>query len=288
MAQPVNRGLSLGAGPLVEATVATADIAADLVLWNEVLGYHLTHDGPLADDEVGRWGTDALRGNRVVRLAPADGRIGGVRLVEQPMVPGYRALRTYGWAAIEVIVDDLAALETSLAATCAVLGRPAQVGGRQSGLLAMQVLTPGATPLYVTEVRSAPAGFDLPRATSPVGPVFIAVVATPDLVVTRQFFEDRFRLTRVTDHELPVRVLNTAFGLDEETRHRVSSVQLAGQSVIEIDQYPAEATQRPAALGCLPHGVAFVTIAVPNAPPVGSLERGPFGLLIEAIGCPPS
>lgn len=286
MAEHVNQAEPRRAGPLVEATVATADIAADLVLWREVLGYHLDDDDRLADADVDRWGTHGLRGHRVARLTPADGRIGGVRLVEQPMAPGYQPLRTYGWAAIEVIVDDLASIELRLAAMCAVVGRPARVGGRRSGLLAMQVLTPGGMPLYVTEVQSAPAGFDLPLATTAVGRVFIAVLATPDLVVTRQFFEDSFGLTRVTDHELPVRVLNTAFGLDEGTLHRVSSVQLAGQSVIEIDQYPAAATSRPIATGYLPYGVAFVTLAVPDASPIGSLERAPFGLLIEVIEYP--
>jgi catechol 2,3-dioxygenase-like lactoylglutathione lyase family enzyme len=283
----VNRpeGATYGAaGPIVEVTVSTPAITADVELWHDVLGYSVVADGPLPEADAERWGTNALRGNRVVRLTPPDAERGGVRLVEQAEIAGYVPLRTYGWAAIELVVGDLAVVEPRLGAASKVLGRPSTVGGRQSGLRAMQVLTPGGVVLYVTQISSMPSGFDLPLTTGEVGRVFIAVVGTRDLDVTRRFLEDRLRSRRVTDHDLPVGVLNRAFGFAAGTRHRVSSVQLAGQSVIEIDQYPPEASERSVPSGCLPPGVAFVTIAAPatSHQPAG-FERGPFGLLIEIV-----
>jgi hypothetical protein len=73
------------------------------------------------------------------------------------------------------------------------------------------------------------------------------VAASRALDETRDYFEQGFGLHRVTDHGLPVRVLNQAFELPEGTLHRISSLQLAGSSVLETDQYPdaAQARQEP-------------------------------------------
>lgn len=147
----------------------------------------------------------------------------------------------------------------------------------------MQAVLPGGGPVYLTEIHTAPSGLGLPRIDRGVGGVFIVVVASPDLEHTRAFFETSFRLPRVTDHPLAVGVLNRAFGFPPRTSHRVSSLQLAGDAAIEIDQYPPAATPRPVGAGELPPGVAVVEVH-PAAPDVrlGRVD-GPFGLRLAVV-----
>jgi hypothetical protein len=90
--------------------------------------------------------------------------------------------------------------------------------------------------------------------------------------------------------------LNQAYELPAGSLHRLSTVQLAGRTVIEIDEYPAAATPRPTGAS----GISSVTFAgrrprhggerrLPDRsePPywgAASCElTGPFGLRVEVV-----
>jgi hypothetical protein len=142
---------------------------------------------------------------------------------------------------------------------------------------------PGGAPVYLTEVNRDPDGFRLPRVDTGTGGVFIVVVASPDLDVTRGFLESRFGLPRVTDHPLAVGVLNRAYALPPTSTHRISSVHLAGDAAIEIDQYPPEAGPRPLTASGLPDGIAVVEFHATRRDVRVGPVHGPFGLRL-AIG----
>lgn len=186
-----------------------------------------------------------LAGARSTVLTPPgyDGP-GVLRLAEVPGIRAPAPLTTLGWAAAEYLVADIA--EASMRASEAgwpLLADPGAVGSG-GGLQAVQVAGPAGEAIYLTQVNEPPAGFDLPRARGPVGPIFIAVLAAADLETARASVEDGLGARRVTDHPLPVRALNTQLGLTPGTRHRVSTVQLDGQSAIEVDQYPVGTPSR--------------------------------------------
>jgi hypothetical protein len=107
--------------------------------------------------------------------------------------------------------------------------------------------------------------------------------------------------------EIPYRMLNRAFQLPPEHRHRLVTAELGGDICLEFDQYPEGAVPRPQAPGQLSPGVAVVTLTHPDldaipgpwfAPPafcagapydghrVGVL-RTPEGALIEVLECSP-
>jgi len=201
-----------------------------------------------------------LAGRRSVRLgSPGDDRPGALRVIELPGTRAPRTLATIGWAAAELIVEDAdAATERARSAGLTVLAEPAPVGSG-GGLRAAQIRGPAGEALYLTQVTSAPPGFDLPVPVAPVGRIFIAVLASRDLPDSRSAIE-RLGGRRVTDHPLPVRALNASLGLPTGTRHRVSSVQLDGQSAIEVDQYPAAATTREVGGSVLTGGIVCVSI----------------------------
>jgi hypothetical protein len=277
-------------GPVADVVIATHQLDADRAVCERIFGWRADREQPVSAAAAARWGAPATIGARSVTVRPAAGAPGaGIRLVESAAPAAYVPLTTYGWAAAEVVVADVVAVASAVdAADVEVLGRPAAVGGsdggKGGGLRAMQIVLPGGAPMYLTEVGAAPPGFELPRIRDGVGGVFIVVVASPDLEKTRGFFEAQFELRRVTDHQLAVSVLNRAFQLWPSATHRVSSLQLAGEAAIEIDQYPPLGRPRPEEAGGLPPGIAAVEFYAADASSVehGRVD-GPFGLRLAVV-----
>ena len=68
--------------------------------------------------------------------------------------------------------------------------------------------------------------------------------------------------------ETPIGSVNRAHGLDASLRHPVATVQLAGQSMVEINQLGV-AKARPPVDGLLPGGIAIVSFMVDNLDNIG-------------------
>lgn len=247
-------------GPLHTVTVVVGELGRALAAYRDGIGLVPCGSGRFPTAVADGWVRPVLAGRRWVELAaPGDDRPGAIRVIELPGVEAPTPLTTLGWAAAELVVADAdVATSRARAAGLEILAEPAPVGSG-GGLRAVQVAGPAGEALYLTEVRQAPPGFDLPHATAPVGCVFIAVLASADLERSRGTLERELGACRVTDHGLPVRALNRAFGLPPTTQHRVSSVRLAGASAIETDQYPALAAARPETDG-VTGGVVAVSV----------------------------
>lgn len=271
--------MTAGAGPLASITVVVDDLDAAVATYRDGVGLLPSPAGRLPRERARVWGRPELAGRRTGRLrAPGDDRPGAVHLVELPGAVAYPPLTSLGWAAAELVVADAdAAAGRARAAGWEVLAEPAPVGAG-GGLRAVQVGGPGGEALYLTEIRRPPPGFALPRATAPVGRVFIAVLASHDLPGSRALLERELGARRVTDHSLAVRALNHAFGLPPENRHRVSSVQLCGRSAVEIDEYPARAVSRRPGTA----GIAAVSVYGVGAARVLELPGAP-GAVVELL-----
>jgi hypothetical protein len=57
-------------------------------------------------------------------------------------------------------------------------------------------------------------------------------------------------------------MINKAFGLADGTQSTITMVQSGRLPIVEVDGYPAGATQRPCHAGMLPPGNSMVTLAV--------------------------
>ena len=250
-------------GPLLAATMSVTDPARSRQVYGRWLDYRPAADGRVSAALAAAWSAPAAEGARWELLAPASGAPGGLRLVEAPPVSGYQPLRSFGWAAAEMTVVDVDGLAERLNGTPFRIVGPPRALSSISAIKAMQMVGPDGEVIYLSDLSAYEGRFDVARATVPVDRAFISVLAAPDLEATRTFYETHFKLQRMSDHEVVYPVLNDAFGRDADGRHRISSLQLAGQNVIEIDQYPDAATARPAASGHLPPGAAMMTFATP-------------------------
>lgn len=266
-------------GPILAATICVPDLSLARASYQSVLGFEAVDGGDVPAGLAASWQAPGMAGAAWLLLASPSRVAGAIRLVERPPADGdhYAPLRTYGWAAIELVVGDLDAVAEALGSAEAftVLVPPAGLGDDPDpALRAMQVVGPAGEPLYLTQIRRPVRGFDLPTCPDAVGGVFIVVLATSELPVARAFYEDAFTVRRASDRSAAIRVLNQSFGLAPSTGHRLSSLQLTGRSAIELDQYPAAAFVRRHRAELLPPGVAIVTASV-DAPDTTGWQSGP-------------
>ena len=289
--------------PIRAATLTVADAQAAAGRYAQWFDYRLVGSGRIEADLAHSWGAPATAGARYAILRPASGVRADIRLVEGPPVPGYRPLRTFGWSAIELCVQDVLATHERLTASpFRVIGPPKRIDGLPQ-IHPMQVEGPDGEIVYLTEVKLGAPGSGLPTATVPVDTIFIVVAACADMAASAQWFGDQLGVPVADTVEIPYSMLARSFGLPSTQLHRLTTASRDGDIFIEFDQYPPAAVRRPSCDGFLAPGVALCTfrhanldavrgpwLASPVArhgPPYDGARTGtlvsPEGLLIELV-----
>lgn len=246
------------------ATLTVADLDASEALYRDVLDYSTEWKGPLPDDLAKAWDAPKSAGRKSCVMRPASGADIFLRLVEQPPHPDFVALRSYGWAAIEICVQDvLAAHERIKPTPFEVIGPPREIEGLPA-IYPMQVKGPDQEIVYLTQIRDDLPAYDLPRATAPIDRLFILVIACSDMHASLKWFDETlsFETGRVMDIEY--HMLANAFGTPTSELHTISTAIHGRDVFLELDQYPPNATVRPQHDGMLPPGCAIGSFLHPD------------------------
>ena len=286
------------------ATLSVRDPLASGAVYERWLDYRTVQSGQVPDALAASWGCPASAGARFVVLEPASGRDTFIRLIEQPPVTGYAPLRTYGWNATEVCVQDVLAVNERMTwdgSPFEVIGPPREIEGLDA-IYPMQVRGPDDEILYFTQIRGDLPAYKLPRASTLIDQVFIMVAGASDLDATMAWFRDAVGLRDGRKMDIVYTMLAGAYGSDPEALHTIATMIDEDDVFLEVDQYPPEATARPGHDGMLPPGVAlttfkthrmdelsgWLTAPAPHEGPVyggkraGTL-RGPDGILAEVV-----
>ncbi len=290
-------------GRLVAATIVTADLDGQAELYRRFFDYRVERRGPLGADLATLWGVPDMAGARTALLRSASGTDSFLRLVEDVEAVPQAPMRTLGWAAIEVAVRDVDALAAPFAvAPWRILGPPADLSFTDA-IRAMQVAGPMGEVFYLTLIKRQLPGFDLPEAQADIDRLFVLILGCRDVGRAAAFYERLFGLTAAPAFPAEVRVVNAAYGAEKGTKIPLGTLTLGGQSLIELDGFPAAAEQRPVRPGRLPPATAIGSfqaadldavkadwIAPPRriaAAPYGGrragVVRGPAGELTEII-----
>lgn len=301
-------GSATAAEPLLQrfrAATITTDVPAAVERdYTRTLGYVVRERGRVPRDLARSWGAPKSAGQPYVLMSPDAAPDVFVRVVGAPRTPGYRPLTTYGWNAIEIVVDDTDATYAKFANTpFRVIGEPANLSGYPS-IRAFQVEGRAQEVLYLTSETGDRTRSPLPPPNGPIGRIFIMVVAGPEPQKLVDWYADSFGMARGTLRDRPVGVLQRAQGLPPDRLLPLTTMRLAQQgNLLELDGYSENATQRPVRRGQLPPGVAITTMSVRNlddirlpfiTPPQardGALyggrraatARGPAGELVELV-----
>ncbi|MDJ0749982.1 MAG: hypothetical protein QNJ11_10890 [Woeseiaceae bacterium] len=247
------------------ATLSVADLERTIGNYCEWLDFSVAERGELDGALSASWGTPQAAGRRFAVLRPASGRDNFIRLVENRIHPDYVPLRSYGWAAIEICVQDvLAANERMLQSPFEIIGPPREIEGLDA-IYPMQVKGPDGEIAYLTQIRDDLPEFDLPRAAAPIDRLFILVLACSDMNASLDWLAEHAGL-EVGRRKLEIvyTMLANAFGLPVDDLHVISTMVHGRDVFLELDQYPPQATTRPHYDGELPQGVALGTLIHPN------------------------
>jgi hypothetical protein len=286
------------------ATVSAPDLAAFEADYSRWLSYRVRERGRVSRSLAASWGAAKMAGRRYVLMSSDAAPDIYVRGIENPAVPNYRPLTTWGWNSIEIIVDNPDALHASLTnSPFKTIGGPAPLGSYPT-IRAFQVLGPSAEVLYLTAETGDRSKSILPPPNGEVGRIFIMVLAGPEIERLLDFYSGKFAMARGTVRQRPVGVLQRAQGLSSETALPLTTVRLAQHgNLIELDGYAPSSTARPQRRGMLPPGIASASFSVGSLdglelefikPPKvyeglaysgrrAATARGPIGELVELI-----
>lgn len=286
------------------ATLVMADVDAAVARYREWMGYEEVERGLVPADLAAAWQAPASAGKAFATLRPQSGEPVFLRFVEGDPVPGYTPIRTYGWAATELCVTDVEAVHARMQESpFEVIGPPRTLDGFAT-IKPMQVRGPDAEIVYLTEFAGEDPALALPKPRTFVDRPFIIVHAGRDLDAGLKWLADVVGLQVTAPVAIRYTMIERAFGLTPEDKTAIATGQWpGGETFLEFDQYPPEATERPCHAGALPPGVAIVTMLHPDmarldghwlSPPVrreGPVYEGkvsgilktPDGALLEII-----
>lgn len=286
------------------ATISTANLDRVARLYDHWLDYKVRERGRVSADLAASWGAPKTAGKAYILLSADAAPDVYIRAVQGPAVRDYHPMTTFGWNAIEIIVEAPDELRERLRnSPFKVLGEPKPLGGYPS-IRAFQVQGPDGEVLYLTAETGDRTKSILPSPGGPVGRVFIMVVAGPDIEKQLAWFSSSFDMARGTVRMRSVGVLRRAQSLMADELLPLTTLRLAQPgNLIELDGYSAKAGPRGSAKGKLPPGVAMASFTVRSlealhipfiTPPAvhagigyaghrSATARGPVGELVELI-----
>ena len=287
------------------ATHTVTDLDATIVRFARWLNYRPVEQGVVSVDLAKSWGAPASAGRRYAVCQPASGAQVFLRFVAADPVPDYLPIRSYGWAAIEICVQDVLKVNERMlqpGSPFAVIGPPTRIAGIDT-IFPMQVRGPEQETLYFTEITTKAPDNGLPTADSLIDKVFILVLACADMRVSVDWFAHTLKLDMSDPIAIRYSMIAQAFGLPISDLHEIVTAERQGDVFMEFDQYPDGAVVRPKHPGALPPGVAICTLTHPDfdvldiawiTPPVvreGPLYNGrkvgtaktPEGALLEIV-----
>lgn len=246
------------------ATHVVADLDNAIARYESWMDYRTVERGEVPSDLAAAWDAPASANRSYAVLQPASGAEVFLRFVEGDPVPDYLPIRTYGWAAIELCVTDVEAVNTKmLQSPFEVIGPPKPLDGFAT-VKPMQVRGADLETVYLTQILQPGPDSGLPQPQSLIDRPFIMVLACPDLRKTAQWVKDVLGLPMIDPVAIRYSMIEKAFGLPETTKIELTTARGGGQVFLELDQYPDAATERPRHEGALPPGVAITTMVYPD------------------------
>lgn len=284
------------------ATIGAPSLDAIERWYTTWLAYTVHERGTVSDTLAASWGTPNTAGHPYILLQSAAGDDVYIRAVEVDPIPGYQAMTTWGWNAIEIICDDVDALHEELKTSAFThLAGPANLMGGTSSIRAVQYKGPAEEVIYLTCETGDRSKSTLPLPRGLVDRPFIMVLAGTNLDKMEHFYAQAFDMGGGG-----YRFTSTG-GLISKMQSRADDIvyniglvrcREKGNN-IELDEYPADTGPRKPADGQLPQGVAMTTFNCDDldaldlefiAPPITEYKGkrsatfiGPTGELTELI-----
>lgn len=292
-------------GSINTVTVLAQDLEEIKAAYGDYLGYSIVEEGRVSDSLAASWGTPGSAGRSTLLLQPVSEAKSYLRFVQGDEVPDFKTLRSYGWGSTEIVCKNVYHLAEEIKGGPFEIYQPPAVLGFDftDAIHAFQVIGPAKELLYFTHIDEPVPGMDLPMATARIDRTFVTILGGKSLDELVDFYSKTFGLTAGPRMDGNIRVINKAYGRPSGTKTTITTMNLPNQNLIELDEFPENATERPCQEGCLPPGMNMVTFYHNNlddlaghliSPPEDRSEapysgarvatlKGPAGELIELI-----
>ncbi len=247
------------------ATLTVSDLERSIENYARYFDYAVVERGDVPPDLAASWQAPASAGLPYAVMRPASGANIYIRFIQQPPVDGYAALRSFGWNAIEICVEDVMAANARVAhSPFEIIGPPREIDGLPA-IFPMQVKGPDEEIIYLTQIRDDLPAFDLPRATAPIDRLFILVMGCSDMKASLDWMVRHCGLSIGRDNmEIVYTMLAKAYGTPMDELHTISTMIHGRDVFLELDQYPSGAIPRPHHPGMLVPGCAVGTLWHPE------------------------
>lgn len=246
------------------ATVTVSDLARTKDLYRTYFDYGTVEEGTVPPELAESWQSPKSAGLPYAVMQPQSGAEVYLRFIEQPPVKDFKALRSYGWNAIEICVQDVLAVnERMLDSPFEIIGPPNKIPGLDA-IHPMQVKGPDQEIVYLTQINDDLPQYNLPRAGSLIDKLFILVMGCSDMGRSATWMQRKCGLGFGREMEIPYTMIAKAYGTSLDELHRICTLIHDKDVFLELDQYPEAAIQRPAHVGMLPPGCAIGTLFHPD------------------------
>ena len=246
------------------ATVTVSDLNRTKSLYSEYFDYAVVEDGVISTELAESWQVPNSAGCAYAVMQPSSGAEIYLRFVEQPPVEGFKALRSYGWNAIEICVQDVMAVNARmLKSPFEIIGPPNKIPGLDA-IHPMQVKGPDEEIVYLTQINDDLPEYNLPRAGSLIDKLFILVIGNSDMDRAAAWMQDKCGLSFGREMEIPYTMIAKAYGTPLDELHRICTLIHDKDVFLELDQYPDAAITRPRHEGMLVPGCAIGTLYHPD------------------------
>ena len=245
-------------------TIMASDLLQAERAYRDELDYRVVRRGAVSGALAASWNAAALAGRDYVILQPSSNEPVYLRFIEDTSGAAVEPMKTEGWNAVEILVQDPDALATALDRSeyFKVVGRPRYLTEKQN-IKAMQAIGPAGELIYFTNISDPEkSGFGLQPAKTYIDRVFIMVAGARDHSALVEFYRTVLGMTVTAPAPYRIGVLSGAYGMPVETRHELSIAQLSERFLVELDRYPEAALPRQTVPGSLPAGIAMVTFEV--------------------------
>ncbi|MCR9193239.1 MAG: hypothetical protein NXH88_00830 [Hyphomonas sp.] len=246
------------------ATVTVSDLNRSIDIYSRCFDYSVVERGEISNTLAESWQTPSSAGCAFAVMQPGSGADIFLRFIEQPPVEGFKALRSYGWNAIEICVQDVMAVNARmLESPFEIIGPPNKIPGLDA-IHPMQVKGPDEEIVYLTQINDDLPEYNLPRAGSLIDKLFILVMGNSDMDRAATWMQEKCGLDFGREMEIPYTMIAKAYGTPLDELHRICTLIHGKDVFLELDQYPDAAVQRPRHKGMLVPGCAIGTLFHPE------------------------
>jgi hypothetical protein len=237
-------------------TIMVQQLAAIEPAYQEHFDYRTVSRGEISGELADLWDAPATKGSSYLLMQPANQSAVYLRFIEAEETEGYGPMQTYGWNATELLVKDPDRLAENLAdSQFNIVGAPKDLWPAPDAPRAMQVIGPGNELLYLTRNTDFSTSVDVDR-------VFIMVLGGPSMPELKKYYAAKMGLNVGDATPFQISVISKALQLPATTTYPLAIATLSKDFLIELDEYPDAATDRPVDSGALPPGTSMVSFGV--------------------------